>query len=240
MDIARRKLLKNSLIMAGGSLVFSGTGLKVKACEMHRQQKATGAFRLKKLPYELDALSPYISKEAVRLHYGEHHAGYVKNLNELVANTPYAKLGLLEIMKKTQGKASEIKIFNNSAQVYNHDIFWQSMQPNGGGAPSGELQTALNKTFGNFDNFKAEFLKSATGLFGSGWLWLVQHKSSDVALVATHDADNPALSGDKILFGFDVWEHAYYVDYRNERAKYANLFLDKLVNWDYANDRLKS
>lgn len=236
MDIARRKLIKNSLIIAGGAAALSTIGLKTQACEMHRQQNAHGAFRLKKLPYELDALSPYISKEAMRLHYGEHHAGYVKKLNELVANTPYEKMKLLDVMQKTEVQSNEAahKIFNNAAQVYNHDILWQSMRPNGGSAPTGELAAAIDKTYSNFDNFKVAFLKEATGLFGSGWLWLVQNQDNKLALIAQSNAGNPATSGSKILLGFDVWEHAYYVDYRNERAKYTNVFLDKLANWDYA------
>jgi Fe-Mn family superoxide dismutase len=236
MDIARRKLIKNSLIIAGGTMALNSVGLKVKACEMHRQQNARGAFRLEKLPYELDALSPYISKEAMRLHYGEHHAAYVKNLNELVTGTPYAKMSLTEIMHTTEAQSNELayKTFNNAAQVYNHDILWQSMHPNGGDKPTGELAKAIDKTYGNFDNFKATFLKEATGLFGSGWLWLAKQKTGEIALIPTPNAGNPITNGDKILLGFDVWEHAYYVDYRGERAKYANVFLDKLANWDYA------
>jgi Fe-Mn family superoxide dismutase len=177
------------------------------------------------LPYAMDALAPHISKETLEFHYGKHHQTYVTNLNNLIKGTEFENLALEEIIKKSSGG-----IFNNAAQVWNHTFYWNGMAPNAGGAPSGALADAINAKWGSFDNFKAEFTKSALGNFGSGWTWLVKKADGSVDIVNTTGAGTPMTSGDTALLTCDVWEHAYYIDYRNARAKYVETFWG-LVNW---------
>jgi Fe-Mn family superoxide dismutase len=180
------------------------------------------------LPYALDALAPHISKETLEFHYGKHHQTYVTNLNNLIKGTEFEDLSLEEIVKK-----SAAGIFNNSAQVWNHTFYWNSLSPNGGGAPTGELADAINSSFGSFDKFKEEFTKTAIGTFGSGWAWLVKKSDGSLALVSTSNAATPLTTSDVPLLTCDVWEHAYYVDYRNARPKYVEAFWN-LVNWEFA------
>ena len=180
------------------------------------------------LPYALDALAPHISKETLEFHYGKHHQTYVTNLNNLIKGTEFENLSLEEIVKK-----SSAGIFNNSAQVWNHTFYWNSLSPNGGGAPTGELADAINSSFGSFDKFKEEFTKTAIGTFGSGWAWLVKKSDGSLALVSTSNAATPLTTSDVPLLTCDVWEHAYYVDYRNARPKYVEAFWN-LVNWEFA------
>ncbi|MEN9848088.1 MAG: hypothetical protein RL368_828 [Pseudomonadota bacterium] len=180
------------------------------------------------LPYALDALAPHISKETLEFHYGKHHQTYVTNLNNLIKGTEFEDLSLEEIVKK-----SSAGIFNNSAQVWNHTFYWNSLSPNGGGAPTGELADAINSSFGSFDKFKEEFTKTAIGTFGSGWAWLVKKSDGSLALVSTSNAATPLTTSDVPLLTCDVWEHAYYVDYRNARPKYVEAFWN-LVNWEFA------
>jgi Fe-Mn family superoxide dismutase len=180
------------------------------------------------LPYAIDALAPHISKETLEHHYGKHHQTYVTNLNNLIKGTEFEALSLEEIVKKSSGG-----VFNNAAQVWNHTFYWNGMKPNGGGAPSGALADAINAKWTSFDNFKAEFTKSCLGNFGSGWTWLVQKADGSVDIVNTSNAGCPLTTGDKPLLTCDVWEHAYYIDYRNLRAKYVESFWG-LVNWDFA------
>lgn len=188
------------------------------------------------LPYAQDALVPHISKETVELHYGKHHQTYVTNLNNLIANTEFADKSLEEIIKKSSGA-----IFNNAAQVWNHTFYWNCLKPNGGGEPTGKstvkLAEAINKSFGSFAKFKEEFTKTAIGTFGSGWAWLVKDANGSLALVSTSNADTPMTSGQTALLTCDVWEHAYYVDYRNMRPKYVEAFWN-LVNWDFVASNL--
>jgi Fe-Mn family superoxide dismutase len=179
------------------------------------------------LPYPLDALAPRISKETLEYHYGKHHATYVTNLNNLIKGTAFAEQSLEDIIKTSTGG-----VFNNAAQVWNHTFYWNGMKPNGGGAPSGPVADAINAKWGSFDNFKAEFNKSALGNFGSGWTWLVKKTDGSVDIVNTSGAGTPLTTADKALLTCDVWEHAYYIDYRNARAKYVETFWD-LVNWDF-------
>ncbi|GAB6067700.1 superoxide dismutase [Fe] [Methylothermus subterraneus] len=179
------------------------------------------------LPYAMDALEPYISKETLEYHYGKHHKAYVDNLNNLIPGTEFENLTLEEIILKASGP-----IFNNAAQVWNHTFYWNSMAPNGGGEPEGKLADAIRRDFGSFEAFKEAFSKAAVALFGSGWAWLV--KSGDkLEIVQTSNAGNPLTSGKKPLLTCDVWEHAYYIDYRNARPKYVENFWN-LVNWDFA------
>jgi Fe-Mn family superoxide dismutase len=184
---------------------------------------------LPKLPYAMDALAPHISKETFEFHYGKHHQAYVTNLNGLIKGTEFENSSLEDIIKKSSGG-----VFNNAAQVWNHTFFWHSMKPAGGGKPAGALAAAIDKKWGSFDAFKEAFTKSAVGNFGSGWTWLVKKADGSVDLVNTSNAATVLTTADKALLTIDVWEHAYYIDYRNARPKFVETFLNSLVNWDFA------
>jgi Fe-Mn family superoxide dismutase len=181
------------------------------------------------LPYAKDALVPHLSAETLEFHYGKHHQTYVTNLNNLIKGTDFENASLEEIVKK-----SSAGIYNNSAQIWNHTFFWNCMKPNGGGAPTGALATAIDSKWGSFDAFKAAFQASAVGNFGSGWTWLVKKADGSVDIVNMGAAGTPLTTGDTPLLTIDVWEHAYYIDYRNARAKFVEVFLASLVNWDFA------
>ncbi len=181
------------------------------------------------LPYAKTALAPHISEETMEFHYGKHHQTYVTNLNNLIKGTEFENADLESIIKK-----SAAGIYNNSAQIWNHTFFWNSMKPNGGGAPTGKLADAINAKWGSFDAFKAAFQASAVGNFGSGWTWLVKKADGSVDIVNMGAAGTPLTTGDKALLTIDVWEHAYYIDYRNARAKFVEAFLTSLANWDFA------
>ncbi|MES2500464.1 MAG: Fe-Mn family superoxide dismutase [Pseudomonadota bacterium] len=181
------------------------------------------------LPYAKNALAPYISEETLEFHYGKHHQTYVTNLNNLIKGTEFENSSLEEIIKKSSGG-----IYNNSAQVWNHTFFWSSMKPKGGDAPTGTLADAINKKWGSFDEFKKAFQASAVGNFGSGWTWLVKKADGSVDIVNMGAAGTPLTTGDKALLTIDVWEHAYYIDYRNARPKFVEAFLASLANWDFA------
>ena len=181
------------------------------------------------LPYAIDALAPHISKETMEFHYGKHHQAYVTNLNNLTRDTPLWGKPLVEIVKSASGG-----VFNNAAQVWNHDFFWKSMKPAGGGAPKGALAAAIQAKWGSYEAFKEAFGKSAVGNFGSGWTWLVKKPDGSVDIVNTSNAATPLTTADKPLLTIDVWEHAYYIDFRNRRPDFVGTFLDKLVNWDFA------
>jgi len=187
------------------------------------------AHQLPPLPYAKNALAPHISEETFEYHYGKHHQTYVTNLNNLIAGTEFENSTLEDIIKKSSGG-----IYNNSAQVWNHTFFWSSLKPNGGGAPTGALADAINAKWGSFDDFKKAFQASAVGNFGSGWTWLVKKPDGTVDIVNTGPADTPLTTSDKALLTIDVWEHAYYIDYRNARPKFVETFLASLANWDFA------
>jgi Fe-Mn family superoxide dismutase len=184
------------------------------------------------LPYAKDALQPHISAETLEYHYGKHHQTYVTNLNNMIKGTDFENMSLEEIIKKSSGG-----VFNNSAQVWNHTFFWNCMTPNGAGAPSGKVADAINAKWGSFDKFKEEFNKAALGNFGSGWTWLVQKTDGSVDIVNTSNAGTPLTTSDKALLTADVWEHAYYIDYRNARAKFLEAFWN-VANWDFANQNM--
>ena len=186
------------------------------------------AFELPPLPYAKNALVPHISEETLEYHYGKHHQTYVTNLNNLVPGTEFEGKDLLTIVKTSSGG-----IYNNAAQIWNHTFYWHSLAPNAGGEPTGPLADAINKAFGSFAAFKEKFTASALGNFGSGWTWLVKNADGAVEIVNTGAAGNPILDGKTPLLTCDVWEHAYYIDYRNARAKYVEAFWN-LVNWDFA------
>ncbi len=189
------------------------------------------AIELPSLPWSNDALAPHISAETIDYHYGKHHAGYVKKLNAAIDGTELASKSLEEIIKA--GGAT----FNNAAQVWNHTFYWHSMKPGGGGAPSGKIAEAIKGTFGSYDNFREAFSKAAATLFGSGWTWLIAD-GGKLSITQTKDADTPITGGATPLITLDVWEHAYYIDYRNARPDYIATFLDSLINWDFANQNL--
>jgi Fe-Mn family superoxide dismutase len=190
------------------------------------------AIELPALPYARDALAPHISAETIDFHYGKHHQAYVTNLNNMTPGTEFADADLETIVRGSQGG-----MFNNAAQVWNHTFYWNCLAPNGGGAPTGKLAEAIDKAFGSFDAFKDAFTKTAIGTFGSGWAWLVQRPDGALALVSTSNAATPLTGDDTPLLTCDVWEHAYYVDYRNARPKYVEAFWN-LVNWDFVASRM--
>lgn len=191
------------------------------------------SFELPALPYSKDALQPHISAETLDYHHGKHHKAYVTNLNNMIPGTEFEKMSLEEIIKKSSGG-----IFNNAAQVFNHTFFWNCMKPNGGGEPSGKLADAINKSFGSFSAFKEKFTTAAKTQFGSGWAWLVQNKDGGLEVVQTANAGCPLTDGKTPLLTCDVWEHAYYIDYRNARPDFVEAFW-KVVNWDFAGKQLK-
>lgn len=196
------------------------------------------AFEQAPLPFAADALEPYGMKaETFEYHYGKHHKAYVDNLNNLVKDTDLANKSLEDVIRSTYGDASKVGIFNNAAQVWNHTFFWNSLKPGGGGAPTGELAAKIDAAFGSFDAFKEEFTKAATTQFGSGWAWLVE-EAGTLKVTKTPNAENPLVHGQKPLLTLDVWEHAYYIDFRNARPGFIKNYLDNLVNWDFAAQNL--
>jgi len=186
------------------------------------------AHTLPDLPYSKDALEPHISRETLEFHYGKHHNAYVVNLNGMIEGTEFAKASLEDTVKRSSGP-----IFNNAAQIWNHTFYWHCLSPNGGGEPGGDLAAAITKAFGSFDGFKKEFSDKAVKLFGSGWAWLVKRPDGSLAISQTSNAGTPLTGDDVPLLTCDVWEHAYYIDYRNARPKYVEAFWN-LVNWDFA------
>ena len=191
------------------------------------------------LPYEQNALEPHISANTLSFHYGKHHQAYVTNLNNLIKdNADFNKLSLEEIILKSVGDNAKAGIFNNAAQVWNHTFYWNSMKPNGGGTPTGALAEKITKDFGSFDAFKEAFKTAGATQFGSGWAWLVNDKGT-LKVTKTPNADLPMVHGQTALLTMDVWEHAYYLDYQNKRPDYISVFLDKLVNWEFAEANLK-
>jgi Fe-Mn family superoxide dismutase len=184
------------------------------------------AILLPALPYARDALAPHISAETIDFHYGKHHQAYVTNLNKLVLGTDFEKASLEDIVRASSGP-----VFNNAAQVWNHTFYWEGLSPRGGGEPKGRLADQIKASFGSFAHFVDEFTKTAVGTFGSGWAWLVQKEGGGLALVSTSNAATPLTGKDRPLLTCDVWEHAYYIDYRNARPSYVEAFW-KLVDWE--------
>ena len=191
------------------------------------------AFELPPLPYPKDALAPIISAETFDYHHGKHHAAYVNNLNAAVANTPNEKKSLEEIILSSDGA-----LFNNAAQTWNHTFFWHCMKPKGGGKPSGDLGSAIDRDFGGFDKFREQFVQAAVKQFGSGWAWLAA-EGGKLKITSTSNADLPMKHGQTALFTVDVWEHAYYIDYRNARQKFVESVVDSVANWDFVSENLK-
>ena len=192
------------------------------------------AFTLPPLPYDKNALAPHISAETLEYHHGKHHAAYVNNLNKLIEGKPEASLSLEEIIKSSEGG-----VFNNAAQIWNHTFYWSSMKPNGGGLPTGDLAQAITRDFGSFEKLSEELTNAAVTQFGSGWAWLVI-ADGKLSVTKTPNADLPMKHGQTALLTIDVWEHTYYIDYRNLRPEYVETFLKSLANWDFATENLKN
>ena len=184
--------------------------------------------KLRPLPYGLTALEPHLSRETLEFHHGKHHRAYVNKLNELIEGTRFEQASLEEIVRSATDE-----LFNNAAQVWNHDFYWDSLSPDGGGKPTGEIGRAITSSFGSFSQFKEKFSQAAEGRFGSGWAWLVRGKDGSLEVVSTANADTPLRSGKTPLLTCDVWEHAYYIDYRNARPDYVKAYWN-LVNWEFA------
>ncbi len=191
------------------------------------------AIELPALPYDRTALEPIISGETIDYHYGKHHKAYVDNLNKMIEGTEFAGMALEDIIRKSQGA-----MFNNAAQMWNHTFYWNCLKPNGGGEPTGKLAEAIKAAFGDFAKFKEQFSDTAVKTFGSGWAWLVQRPDGSLAVASTPNAATPLTGEDKALLTCDVWEHAYYIDYRNARPKYVESFWN-LVNWDFVAANLR-
>ncbi len=180
------------------------------------------------LPYAMDALAPHISKETLEYHYGKHHQGYFNKLNAGIKDTDFEDMELEDIVRKASGG-----IFNNAAQAWNHTFYWNSMSPNGGGKPGGKLAEAIDRSFGSFDKFREEFTQKASTLFGSGWTWLAKKEDGSLAIINGQNAETPLRTGETPVLTCDVWEHAYYIDYRNAKPKYIEAFWE-LANWEFA------
>lgn len=193
--------------------------------------------KLPALPYDTTALKPYISARALELHHDKHHATYVSNTNGLLKDSPLADAPLKEIIRAAASDPSKAALFNSAAQAWNHDFFWHSMSPSGGGQPSGALASRIDADFGSFDGFCAALQQAAVRQFGSGWAWLIERRGR-LQVCNTANADTPIAHGHKPLLAIDVWEHAYYLDYQNRRQDYVKAFLDRLANWEFAASNL--
>jgi superoxide dismutase, Fe-Mn family len=237
MKITRRNFFGLSLATILTSW-FSGLAVAEKLTNntIKKGLKMTN-ITLPNLPYEKTALEPYITANTLDFHHGKHHNSYVVNLNNLIKDTQMADLSLEEIIMQTKGDATKAGIFNNAAQIWNHAFYWNSMKPNGGGLPKGKLLEKINADFGSFDAFKEALKTAGATQFGSGWAWLVL-ENDKLKVTKTANADLPMAHGQKALLTVDVWEHAYYLDFQNRRPDYLAIFLDKLVNWDFAEQNL--
>lgn len=225
--LSRRQFLKAAsgaacLIMLGG---------------FTRMARAAPAHALPPLPYPENALEPVISANTISFHYGKHHKGYLDNLNKLISGTEFADMPLEQIVAATAGKPDKVAIFNNAAQTWNHNFYWQSMTPKGGGEPPAALKQKIEAAFGSVDACRKELATAAVSQFASGWAWLAL-AGDQLKVVKTANADNPMTQGMKPLLTIDVWEHAYYLDYQNRRADHVNAVIEKLINWQFAADNL--
>lgn len=220
-------------------LLGAGAGLVVSAVGMPYIARAAAPFRQPDLPFAEDALAPVISPRTVNLHYGKHHAAYFKTLNELIGGKPYEAMALGEVVKASRGQEADKKIFNNAGQAWNHIFYWEQFAPGGAKAPAGDLLAAIERDLGGVDKMKADLVKAAGDVFGSGWAWLVLD-GDKLALTGTPGGDSPFAAGKTPLLGIDVWEHAYYLDYENRRADHVKAVLDGIVNWDVVAIRMKA
>ncbi|CAI9295822.1 unnamed protein product [Lactuca saligna] len=238
------------MVMATSHLTSAFSGFSPSLQCPHRQrrcnrksvhQKISASVDLKPPPYALDALEPHMSKQTFEYHWGKHHRAYVNNLNKQIEGTELDKMTLETIILSSYNKGDILPTFNNAAQIWNHEFFWESMKPNGGGKPSGEVLELINRDFGSFEGVISELKSAATTQFGSGWAWLV-YKEDDkkLAVVNSPNAINPLVLDYHPLLTIDVWEHAYYLDFQNRRPDYISVFLDKLVSWEAVSLRLEA
>jgi len=237
-----RKTLR-SVRLIGQAVLFTAALLVLPGPDLMDGTAQTTAgkphFMKQPLPYPESALEPYVSARTVSFHYQKHHQGYVNNLNKLVSGTPFAGRSLEEVIRETSGRPDRTAMFNNAAQVWNHDFFWQCMKKGGGGKPApGKLLTMIEASFGSFERFANAFRTAAASLFGSGYTWLVQEGDA-LKIVQTSNADTPIVHGQTPLLTCDVWEHAYYLDYQNRRPDFIEAFLDHLVNWEFVESKMK-
>jgi Fe-Mn family superoxide dismutase len=231
-EISRR----NFILSAAGGIVLLGAGMAgLSGCDSRTGGAATVA--LPELPYKENALEPYISRKTIGFHHGKHHGAYVDRTLELIKGTPLAGLSLKDIVQKTSGFADKASTFNNAAQSWNHDFYWKSLAPGGGGKPEGEMARRLDAAFGSYENFKKELTSAAMSQFGSGWAWLVVEEDR-LKVVNTSNAETPIIHGQVPLLTIDVWEHAYYLDYQNLRSDYVKNVIEHLINWKFAESNL--
>lgn len=216
--------------VAGQRLSTGRVGVKRMA--IRRTVGPRAAFELKPPPYPMDALEPLMSKNTFDFHWGKHHRAYVDNLNNQIKGTPLEKKSLEEVVVESWNNGSPTPVFNNAAQAWNHTFFWESMKPNGGGQPAGELMASIKRDFGSFEEFTKQFKAAGATQFGSGWAWLVTDSNGKLSVVKTANAENPLAIGNKAILTMDVWEHAYYLDVQNKRPAYIDTFVDKLIDWD--------
>jgi Fe-Mn family superoxide dismutase len=229
--ITRRRLIGTALAAGSYALTYGIRG---------GFSQTTGPFLLPPLPYAEDALSPVISATTISYHYGKHHKDYVDNLNKAIDGTELKGKSLEDIIKAAAGDRRHAAIYNNAAQAWNHALYWKSMRPNGGGPPTGAIADRINQSYGDYTKFRQEFVTNAVTLLGSGWVWLVKGPGEKLVVLRTINADTPIVRGKTCLLVCDVWEHAYYIDYQNQRLDYVNAWLDKLVNWEFASKQLAS
>jgi Fe-Mn family superoxide dismutase len=208
-----------------------------KSGNLFGASQASSQVSLPPLPYAQNALAPYITENTISFHYGKHHQAYVNNAIKLIAGTELEKVNLVDLVRLTAGSADHRAIFNNVAQVYNHNFYWNSMKPGGGGEPKGRMAEKINESFGSYQKFVEAFSNAAATQFGSGWAWLVMD-GGKLQVVKTSNAETPITTSAKPLITIDVWEHAYYLDYQNRRADYIKAFVEKLLNWDFAEKNL--
>jgi superoxide dismutase, Fe-Mn family len=227
---SRREFLLNVGI-AGAAIAGVGSG------RLFAITQAGSGISLPVLPYAQNALAPVISENTISFHYGKHHQAYVNNTNKLIGGTDLEKAGLEEIIRKTAGRPDQSALFNNAAQVFNHNFYWNSIKPGGGGEPQGKIAEKIRDSFGSYQKFADAFSNAAASQFGSGWAWLVVD-GGKLQVIKTSNAETPIVTSAKPLITIDVWEHAYYLDYQNRRADYIKGFLEKLLNWDFAEKNL--
>jgi Fe-Mn family superoxide dismutase len=230
--LGRREFLAKAGI--AGAAVALALG---KADELPAQSRTVSSVSLPPLPYAQSALAPAISENTISYHYGKHHQAYVNNTVKMIAGTELEKASLEEIIKRTAGRADQAALFNNAAQVFNHTFYWNSMKPGGGGEPQGRISEKIKESFGGYQKFVDAFSGAASSQFGSGWAWLVQD-GGKLQVIKTSNADTPITTSAKPLITIDVWEHAYYLDYANRRADYIKAFVEKLLNWDFAEQNM--
>ena len=235
MQTTRRDFCK---ILGAAFIAVSGFTKHAFAQITNSTLKEKTMFTLPELPYATNALEPHMSANTFSFHHAKHHNAYVTNLNNLLKDSPLAGKTLEEIIMASAGDATKAGIFNNAAQVWNHTFFWNSMKPNGGGAPTGKIADKIAADFGSLDAFKDAFKQAATTQFGSGWAWLVLGKDGKLKVTKTGNADLPMAHGEKAILTIDVWEHAYYLDFQNRRPDFVASFLDNLVNWEFAENNL--